>query len=252
MSHWYHSFFHGLPQVAWKAAQTNEQTQLELELLVETLEFGPTDHLLDVFCGYGRHALPLARMGTSITGIDISSEYATELSQQAQTEALPIEVIEGDFLTAPIQGIFDGGYCLGNSFSFFPPDTMLHFLQRIAGLLQPGALFMAHSSMIAEVVLPDYQGQSCMRISDNLLFMAENEYDALSGRVTSQLTYIQTGKNQKAEITTRQAEHYIYTLAELIRLFTKAGFRAIDCFGTVDLQPFTVGDEAAWLLVQKL
>ncbi|RYF47267.1 MAG: SAM-dependent methyltransferase, partial [Cytophagaceae bacterium] len=68
---WYHDFFHGLPQIAWKAAQTDEQTQLDLELIVDTLDFGPGDRLLDVFCGYGRHALPLARMGAHVTGVDI-------------------------------------------------------------------------------------------------------------------------------------------------------------------------------------
>ncbi|RYF54244.1 MAG: SAM-dependent methyltransferase, partial [Cytophagaceae bacterium] len=60
---WYSDFFTGLPQEAWKAAQTDEQTQLELERIVESLEFGPDDRVLDVFCGYGRHALPLAKMG---------------------------------------------------------------------------------------------------------------------------------------------------------------------------------------------
>lgn len=251
MTPWYHSFFHGLPQVAWKAAQTDEQTQLELELLVELLDFGPADRLLDIFCGYGRHALPIARMGAWITGVDISGEYVTELRHQATAESLPMEVIEGDFLLTPIPGTFDAAYCLGNSFSFFPPDVMLRFLKRIEGLLRPGGRFLAHSSMVAEVVLPDYQEHSWMRIGDDLIFLAENEYDALHGCVSSQLTYIQTQPNGQAIVETRSADHYIYTLAELNRLFSRSGFRLVHCFGTVDGQEFVVGDEAAWILAEK-
>ena len=152
---WYHHFFYGLPQDAWRAAQSDEATQLDLELLVETLEFGPGDRLLDVFCGYGRHALPLAQMGAHITGVDISAEYIDELQDRAATGRLPVEAICADFLTVPIEGEFDAAYCLGNSFSFFPRPEMQAFLARIAGLLRSGGRFLAHSSMIAEVVLPD-------------------------------------------------------------------------------------------------
>jgi len=192
MAHWYHTFFNGLPQIAWKAAQTDEQTQQDLELLVENLDFGPGDRILDIFCGYGRHALPLARMGAWVTGVDISPEYITELQQTIELEQLPMEAIEGDFLTVPISGTFHAAYCLGNSFSFFPPDDMLLFLQRIEGLLRPGGLFLAHSSMVAEVVLPDYQERNWMNIGDDLTFLAENTFDPFTGRVVSQLTYIQT------------------------------------------------------------
>ena len=106
---WYHTFFHGLPQAAWKAAQTEEQTQLDLELLVDTLDFGPDDRLLDIFCGYGRHALPLARMGARVTGVDISAEYITELQAVARKEKLSLAAIAADFLSVPEAAIGTAG-----------------------------------------------------------------------------------------------------------------------------------------------
>lgn len=243
---WYHDFFHGLPQDAWKAAQTEEQTHLDLELLVETLEFGPGDRLLDVFCGYGRHALPLARMGARVTGVDISEEYIAELTQTATDEKLSVEAIQSDFLDAPIQGEFDAAYCLGNSFSFFPQPDMLRFLTRIAGLLRSGGRFLAHSSMIAEVILPDYLERNWQPIGD-ILFLVENEYVPVDSRIDSHLTYVRNGVVQ-----TRMAQHYIYTLAELLRLFQLTGLEVIDCYGTVDGSPIGLGDEAVWVLAEKV
>ncbi|MBN8823720.1 MULTISPECIES: class I SAM-dependent methyltransferase [unclassified Spirosoma] len=252
---WYHNFFHGLPQEAWKAAQTEEQTQFDLELLVDTLEFGPGDQLLDVFCGYGRHALPLARMGAYITGIDISSEYVTEIQAVAKAEKLPITAIAADFLTIPASKLgngntFDAAYCLGNSFSFFPQADMLTFLSQIAGLLKPGGRFLAHSEMVAESVLPDYQARNWLPIEtvdgDPILFMIENDYVPLEGRIDSHLTYVKGGVVQ-----TRLAQHYVYTLAQLRHLFTEAGFQIIDCYGTVTGDPFALGDEAVWILAEK-
>ena len=248
---WYHDFFYGLPQDAWKAAQTDEQTQLDLELLVETLDFGPGDRLLDVFCGYGRHARPLARLSVRVTGVDISAEYVAELRAWADAEKLPLVAIEADFMTLananllPAAG-FDAGYCLGNSFSFFPRPDMRAFLTRIVGLLRPGGRFLAHSEMVAESVLPDYQNRHWQPIGDDILFLVENEYDPRHSRIDSHLTYVRNGKTE-----TRTAQHYIYTLAELCQLFAEAGLTVVACYGTVAGDPYALGDEAVWLLAQK-
>lgn len=248
---WYHTFFVGLAQEAWKAAQTEEQTQLDLELLVETLDFGPGDRLLDVFCGYGRHALPLARMGARVTGIDISAEYVAELQQAIDAEKLPVVAVADDFLG--IQGnklgtlaSFDAAYCLGNSFSFFARNDMLEFLRRIVALLKPGGRFLAHSEMIAESILPDYQARNWQPVGEDILFLVENEYDPLASRIDSHLTYVRNGKVQ-----TRVAQHYVYTLAELSHLFSEAGLTVVACYGTVDGEPYALGDEAVWLVAQK-
>lgn len=250
---WYHDFFHGLPQDAWKAAQTDEQTHLDLEMLVETLSFGPGDRLLDVFCGYGRHALPLARMGARVTGVDISEESISELRSEAGK--LSLTAVQGDFLTLTdtdlvVDGPFEAAYCLGNSFSFFPRPAMLAFLTRIGSLLKPGGRFLAHSEMIAESVLPDYQARNWQPIGEDnsnpILFLVENNYEPLESRIDSHLTYVRDGITQ-----IRLAQHYIYTLAELNHLFNEAGFDIIDCYGTVDGNAYALGDEAVWILAEK-
>jgi SAM-dependent methyltransferase len=252
---WYHNFFHGLPQTAWKAAQTEEQTQLDLELLVETLEFGPGDRILDIFCGYGRHALPLARMGAHVTGVDISDEYIADVQAAAKADKLGLNALAGDFLALDPTEIgagrlFDAAYCLGNSFSFFPRPAMLAFLNRIANLLVPGGRFLAHTEMIAESVLPDYQARNWQPIEGRdgapILFMVENEYDPLESRIDSHLTYIHQGETQ-----TRLAQHYVYTLAELTHLFLEAGLSVVACYGTIEGDTFSLGDEAVWILVEK-
>lgn len=252
---WYHTFFQGLPQHAWKAAQSEEQTQLDLELLVETLEFGPDDAILDIFCGYGRHAVPLARMGAQVTGVDISEEYIAELQATATAEQLPLRALQGDFLKMPQVQIgpahsFDAAYCLGNSFSFFPRADMVAFLQRIGAVLKPGARFLAHSEMIAESVLPDYQARNWQPVTnvagETILFLVDNEYHPLESRIESRLTYV---KNKMIEH--RVAQHYVYTLAGLLELFNEAGFSILDTYGTLAGDPFELGDEAVWIVAER-
>ncbi|GAB3988408.1 class I SAM-dependent methyltransferase [Spirosoma daeguense] len=248
---WYHDFFYGLPQQAWKAAQTDDRTQLDLELLVETLEFGPDDRLLDVFCGYGRHTLPLARMGARLTAVDISDEYIKELETVASKEKLPVKAVAADFLTVPQSELgtadsFDAAYCLGNSFSFFPRTDMLIFLRRIADFLKPGGRFLVHTEMVAESILPDYQERSWQPVGDDILYLVKQEYDPVHSRIDAHLTYVRQG-----ELEQRTAQYYVYTLAELCHLFSEAGLAIIDCYGTLEGDTYQLGDEALWLLAEK-
>lgn len=252
---WYHNFFHGLPQQAWRAAQTDDQTQLDLELIVETLSFGPGDAVLDIFCGYGRHTLPLAQMGARLTGIDISEEYIQTLKQEANIRKWPVEAIHGDFLTTTALdeyiGRFDAAYCLGNSFAFFPYDDMLRFLERIARLLRPGGRLLIQSGMVAEVILPDFQERTWMPVGEDMTVLVENAYFADESRIDQRLTYIQAVPGEAVVSAHRLAHYYIFTIAELSRLFIRAGFTVEAVYGTADQQPFMVGDEGVWMVLEK-
>ncbi len=252
---WYQNFFHGLPQQAWRAAQTDDQTQLDLELIVESLEFGPGDAILDIFCGYGRHALPLAQMGAKVSGVDISEEYIQTLKKEANAHKWPVESILGDFMTtAALENRadqFDAAYCLGNSFAFFPHNDMRRFLKRIAQLLRPGGRLLIQSSMVAEVVLPDFQERNWMPIGNDIAVLVENQYNPSESRIDQHLTYIRTVPGEPIVSEQRTAQYYIYTIAELSRLFTEAGFTVEALYGTADQQPFMVGDEGVWMVLEK-
>ena len=52
--------------------------------------------LLDLGCGQGRDAIPLARMGFEVTAIDSSSVGIAQMKQIAQNEHLPLTSIVQD------------------------------------------------------------------------------------------------------------------------------------------------------------
>ena len=252
---WYSDFFVGLPQQAWKAAQSDEQTQLELERIVESLEFGPDDRVLDVFCGYGRHALPLARMGANVVGVDISAESIAELKAAVGRKKLALTAVAGDFmaLDPAVLGApesFQAAYCLGNSLCFFPRAEMLVFLQRIADLLEPGGRFLAQSGMVAESFLPDFQERTWLPIGDTIQVLFTNQYDPLTACVEQHLTYYRRTQDG-VEVADRTARYYIYTVADLCSLFAEAGLDPVACYGTIDGDAYRVGDEGVWILAVK-
>jgi len=49
-----------------------QDTENQVDFIVNTLGLTGKEHILDLACGYGRHALSLARRGFRITGVDIT------------------------------------------------------------------------------------------------------------------------------------------------------------------------------------
>lgn len=73
--------------------------------------------VLDIGCGQGRNAIPLARIGYSITGVDISEIGINQMNKVTQKENLPIE------------GILSDIYEINNfnKYDFILIDNFLHF-----------------------------------------------------------------------------------------------------------------------------
>ncbi len=58
--------------------------------------FAKRGKLLDLGCGQGRDAVPLARMGFDVTGLDLSQASIDQLNKQAKEEQLPLIGVCGD------------------------------------------------------------------------------------------------------------------------------------------------------------
>jgi SAM-dependent methyltransferase len=70
-----------------------EQSALEF---LARLSAEPGSHMLDVACGSGQIAIPAARAGVRVTGIDIATNLIEQARVRAQSEGLDVRFDEGD------------------------------------------------------------------------------------------------------------------------------------------------------------
>src|SRR5215211_7856487 len=75
---------------------------------IARLDLKPGDRVLDVACGTGNLAIPAARTGATVTGVDIATNLLEQARARAAAEGLKIQFDEGDAEKLPYEdGSFD-------------------------------------------------------------------------------------------------------------------------------------------------
>ena len=86
-------------KAAWTAgdfSQIANHTAAEAEKFVERIGIKPGSTVLDVACGTGNTAIPAARTGASVTGVDIAPNSLEQARKRASAENVAIGFDEGD------------------------------------------------------------------------------------------------------------------------------------------------------------
>ena len=153
---WYEDFFQGITCELWENAIPAEVTKQEVDFILSELNLQKGQHILDIPCGFGRHAIEFSKKGFYVTGIDISETFIKGLAEKIISEKLNIQAIRADILSIQIKEKFSGAVCLGNSFGYFNMERMKLFIEKVAVSLETGSRFIINSGMIAESILPNF------------------------------------------------------------------------------------------------
>lgn len=127
----------------------------ELEFIRAHFPLAEFARLIDVPCGIGRHAGPLADLGYRVVGID-RSERAIGLAR-SHYPGVDFRTLDM-FELATIEETFDGLLCLWHSFGYGSSEQNKGLLADMRGLLRPrGRLLMDIYNAEAAALLPDQE-----------------------------------------------------------------------------------------------
>lgn len=245
---WYEDFFQGINCEIWEQAIATETTMQEVDFLVSELKLQEGRHILDVPCGFGRHAIEFAKRGFTVTGIDISRTFIEGLSKKIDSERLNIKAIRADILTIQLSEKFSGAVCLGNSFGYFSIDKMTLFVEKVSSSLETGSKFIINSGMIAESILPNllnYSKNKSYTIG-NITMDVTNIYNVTDSYMISNLLYAKEDKKEEHSF-----KHYVFTLGEVKRLLKLYGLNTIATFSSTSKAEYNLGDEQVYIVAEK-
>lgn len=99
--------------------------------------------VLDLGCGTGGHAIPLARRGYHVTGVDLSPEMVAQAIAKAERALVPAEFTVGDVRDVRLDRTFDAVVSMFAVLSYQLTDADLEAaFETVARHLAPGGLFV--------------------------------------------------------------------------------------------------------------
>lgn len=222
---------------------TPQATQAEATMVIESLGLQPGSAVLDLGCGYGRHAMELAARGLRVVGVDLSWPMISRGADEAQRRGLDIDFQHVDMRELDYDAQFDGAYCLFSTFGYFDDETNKKTASLVARALKPGARFML------EVLNRDYViGDLPNRVwweGDGCVVLEEVEFNYFSSRVQSKRSVVfDDGRQVEQEISLR-----VYSLHEIGKLLHAAGLRVVEVSGSMVTKGRFLGNRSREIIV---
>jgi ubiquinone/menaquinone biosynthesis C-methylase UbiE len=196
----------------------------------------PEGELLDVACGFGRHAVPLAAEGFRVTGVDRSATLLEEARRRADGDGRPA-LVAADYRELPFaDASFDAAINLYTSIGFLGDEEDTKVLAEIARVLRPGGRLVVET-MHRDLMIRIFQERGWRLLGAGRLLLEQRAFDPLTGVVQETQTLIESdGARESQTFATR-----VYTATELMTMLRAAGFEKTTAYGDLDGAPFDAG-----------
>jgi SAM-dependent methyltransferase len=186
---------------------------------------------LELGIGTGRIALPLARRGILVHGVDLSEAMVARL--RAKPDAEHIAVTIGDFATTTVEGRFSVAYLVFNTImNLTTQDEQVACFQNVAARLGAGGCF------VIEVMVPALQrlppGETVRAFHLSATRLGFDEYDVASQGLTSHHYAVVDGKLEVVSMPFR----YVWP-SELDLMARLAGMTLRERWNGWKHEPFT-------------
>ena len=227
-------------------AEDTKKAVGEVSQAVALLGLAPPSRILDVPCGYGRHAVECARRGFAVTGVDAAETQLSRAREKARAAGVSIDLRLQDARALDFEAEFDAALNLFLSFGYFETDgEHMAMLAGIARALRPGGRFlMEFWNREYEIRYFDrYQVER----SGDIVEVEEWEFDHLRGRLNwTNTVFFPDGRRESWWHSIRA-----YSVAEMVTLLERAGLRIDAVYGGMDGRPYGIEAESAIFLATK-
>jgi SAM-dependent methyltransferase len=187
--------------------------------------------VLELGIGTGRVALPLARRGVRMYGIDLSEAMVSRLRSKPGSEQIDVTI--GDFASTRVEGTFSLAYLVFNTImNLTTQDEQVACFRNVAAHLGPDGCF------VIEVTLPDLQrlapGETIRPFAVTPTRLGFDEYDVVSQGLISHHYTVTDDELEVHSLPFR----YVWP-AELDLMARLAGLRPRERWSGWNREPFT-------------
>lgn len=236
---WWETTFDGKYLKTYIDTVTPELTTQQIAFLLDKLKLQKGMEILDLACGYGRHAIGLAKLGFKVIGLDFS-KYLVKLAQkEAKEKNVKIIFVQDDMRNLSFVNRFDVILSMFTSFGYFEnDDDNIRVLQKINHALKVGGVFLLDVNNTARVLVHMAQtgkidkknGFLTMintnKLSNGFVVERKDEFNPETMRWSMTRTWKENGKLRSYKTNVR-----MFFLPELKYLLEKNGLHVEKVWG---------------------
>lgn len=197
--------------------------------------------VLDLACGPGRHAVPLAERGFQVTAVDRSAFLLERAREYAGDHGVGIEWVEEDMREFRRSEVFDLAISLFTSFGFFDDAAENErVLANVYASLRPGCHFVI-DVLGKEVIARRFQPVAVSESPEAGLMVQRSKVIDDWRRIANEWSFVREGVIHSVEFCV-----WVYSGKELADMLAGVGFTHVGLFGGLDGSPY--GTEARRLV----
>lgn len=207
-----------------------EDTENQVDFIVNTLNLTGKERILDLACGFGRHSLSLARRGFQVTGVDITKEFINDAIQAACSEGLNARFIHSDIRKLHIINEYDVVLNLADgAVGYLESDEEnLKIFHVISNALKPGGKHFMDicNAEYAQHYFPAQYWDA----GENSLSLSRFEWDEKKRIMLfgdSTIVYGEEAKKPNIEYGMPQR---LYSIDEIERIWKQRGMQVVQTF----------------------
>jgi SAM-dependent methyltransferase len=221
-----------------------EAAEEEVEKILELAGFEGGD-ILDLACGPGRHAIPLAAKGYKVTGVDLTRCLLEKAVAAAEIAGVQVEWIQEDMRRYVRPATYSLAICMYNSFGYFEDrEDDFVTVANVFESLKPGGAFVlecAGKEPLARIFQPFAGHQTPEGIQ---VFRTRKLLDDWS-RTENTSVVVRGDRVQRFRYVLN-----LYSGRELKELLDRAGFRTSVC-GNLDGAPYDQNASNLFAIARK-
>jgi len=189
--------------------------------------------LLDLCCGPGRYAVPLALRGFSVTGVDRTSFLLDRARDYAVEKGAAIEWVLEDMRHFIRADSFDLAINMFTSFGYFDdPAENMGVLRNVHASLKRQGVFMIDVAG-KEILARIFESTGSKELQDDSLIVQRRRVTDDWSRMENEWLIIRDGSTR-----TLRLRHWIYSGRELREMLEAAGFSSVTIHGDLDGSPY--------------